>query len=114
MGRRPRNTLTASEDLLKQTTPDFGKVKQHFNAQKAKQKFYYDRRRGVKELLLLENGTTVRMETPGSKSSGIVVQKANKPRSYLVKSKGRLYRRNRVHHHKSNETVQDEQEVPME
>nr|XP_022316673.1 uncharacterized protein K02A2.6-like [Crassostrea virginica] len=116
MGRRPRNTLPASEDLLKPTTPDLRKVKQHFNAQKAKQKFYYDRRRGVKELLPLENGTTVRMETPGSKSlsSGIVVQKANKPRSYLVKIKGRLYRRNRVHLHKSNETVQDEQELPME
>ena len=116
MGRRPRNTLPASEDLLKPTTPDLRKVKQHFNAQKAKQKFYYDRRRGVKELLPLENGTTVRMETPGSKSlsSGIVVQKANKPRSYLVKSKRRLYRRNRVHLHKSNETVQDEQELPME
>ena len=68
MGRRPRNTLPASEDLLKPTTPDLRKVNQHFNAQKAKQKFYYDRRRGVKELLPLENGTTVRMETLGSKS----------------------------------------------
>ena len=45
----------------------------------------------------MENGTKVRMKTPRSKSlsSGIiVVQKANKPRSYLVKSKGRLYRTN--------------------
>ena len=116
MGRRPRNTIPASEDLLKPKTPDLRQVKQHFNAHKAKQKFYYDRRRGVKELLPLENGTTVRMETLGSKSlsSGIVVHKANKPRSYVVKSKGSLYRRNRVHHHKSNETFQDEQEVPME
>ena len=32
----------------------------------------------------------------------------------MVKSKGSLYRRNRVHLHKSNETFQDEQEVPME
>ena len=32
----------------------------------------------------------------------------------MVKSKGSLYRRNRVHLHKSNETFQNEQEVSME
>ncbi|XP_061170330.1 uncharacterized protein K02A2.6-like [Saccostrea echinata] len=119
MGRRPRKTLPASYDILKPATHDLRKVKQHLNAQKAKQKLYYDRRRNVKELSPLDNGTTVRMETPGSKSlsPGIVVEKTDKSRSYLVKSKGRLYRRNRVHLHKSSENPQDEvdeQDMPME
>ncbi|XP_061190021.1 uncharacterized protein LOC133197849 [Saccostrea echinata] len=119
MGRRPRNTLPAPHDVLKPATHDLRKVKQHLNAQKAKQKLYYDRKRNVEELSPLDNGTTVRMETPGSMSlsPGIVVEKTDKPRSYLVKRKGRLYRRNRVHLHKSSENPQDEvdeQDIPME
>jgi transposase InsO family protein len=119
MGRRVRNTLPASQDIFKPATYDLRKVKQHLNAQKAKQKFYYDRRKNVKELAPLNNGTSVRMETSGSKSlsPGVVVEKTDKLRSYLVKSNGRLYRRNRVHLHKSSETPQDEhdeQDISME
>ncbi|XP_062571228.1 uncharacterized protein K02A2.6-like [Saccostrea cucullata] len=118
MGRRPRNTLPASQDLLKPATHDLRKVQQHLNAQKTKQEFYYDRRRNVKELSPLDNGTTVRMETLGPKSlsPGIVVQKTDQPRFYVVKSKGKL-RRNRVYLHKSREHLQDEpveQDIPME
>jgi hypothetical protein len=72
----------------------------------------------VKELAPLNNGTSVRMETPCSKSlsPGMIVEKTDKLRSYLVKSNGRLYRTNRVHLHKSSETPldeHDEQDISM-
>ncbi|XP_061190469.1 uncharacterized protein LOC133198390 [Saccostrea echinata] len=101
------------------SSPHFQSSNGEAERTKAEQKLYYDRRRNVKELSPLDNGTTVRMETPGSKSlsQGIVVEKTDKPTFYLVKSKGRLGRRNRVHLHKSSENPQDEvdeQDMPME
>ncbi|XP_021374310.1 uncharacterized protein K02A2.6-like [Mizuhopecten yessoensis] len=109
MNRRPRNALPASENILKPSTYDSKKVKQHMDAQKAKQKVFYDQRRGVKELSPLEDGTEIRMKTPGTKAltPGTVVQKSDKPRSYIVRSNesGRLFRRNRKHLRKSTETA---------
>ena len=99
MGRRPRNTLPASKELLKPRIHDPNRVKSHFEEQKSKQKFYYDHRRGVKELPPLNNGTDVRMKTPGSKSwsPGKVIKHHEKPRSYIVDNGSRLLRRNRKH-----------------
>ena len=47
------------------------------------------------------------METPGSKfhSPGTIVKKSHQPRSYVIESGGRLFRRNRKHLHKSQETA---------
>lgn len=98
MGRRPRNILPSSCELLKPRTQSPKVVTEHFDSQKQTQKFYYDRRRGVKDLRPLPNGTDVRI-TNGNKpwAPGVVVSKYDKPRSYLVRSGNRMYRRNRKH-----------------
>lgn len=95
---------TVSEEILKPSTCDSKKVKSFMDKQKEKQKFFYDKRRGIKELLPLE-GVTVQMRTPGNKSltPATVVRKAEKTRSYIVKNsgKGKLFRRNRKHLHET-------------
>ncbi|KAJ8318720.1 hypothetical protein KUTeg_003811 [Tegillarca granosa] len=73
-----------------------------------------DLRRGVKELSPLAEGTPIRMKTPDTKtlSPGTVINKTDKPRSYIVESNGRLYRRNRKHLHTSTKTANEKQSVP--
>lgn len=116
MNRRPRNVLPASDDVLKPTLYDSNKVKQHMDAQKVKQKHFYDQRKGVKELSPLEEGTLIRMKTPNSKtlSPGTVVNKTDKPRSYIVESNGRLYRRNRKHLRRTTKPANEKQSVPYQ
>ena len=100
MGRRPRNTLPASKEVLRPGTHDTQKVRRHFAEQKAKQKFYYDHRRGVKELPPLDKGAPVRISPlPGTNNwlPGKVTTHYNKPRSYVVQAGNRLYRRNLKH-----------------
>lgn len=100
MGRRPRNILPSCTDILKPREHNTEVVKRHFNQEKQRQKLYYDRKKGVKELQPLSIGSDIRMSPlPGSKSwtPGTVVKRYDKPRSYVVRSGGRLYRRNRKH-----------------
>ena len=100
MGRRLRNTLPASKELLRPGTHDTQKVKRHSDEQKAKQKFYYDHRRGVKELPPLDKGAPVHISPlPGTNNwlPGKVATHYNKPRSYVVQAGNRLYRRNWKH-----------------
>jgi hypothetical protein len=100
MGRRPRNILPTSYELLKPQGHSAQTVKRHFNREKQAQKYYYDKRKGVKDLHPLQERTQVRI-TDGTKTKwfpGEVVAKYDKPRSYIVQSEnGRLYRRNRKH-----------------
>lgn len=108
MGRRPRNTLPASSELLKPTVHKPQTVKSHFDKENKSQKQYYDRRRGVKELSPLNPGDNVRMSPfPGSKTwtPATVAYHYGKPRSYVVRSGDRLYRRNRKHLRLSTETA---------
>ena len=114
MGRRPRNVLPASKELLKPSSDNTETVKKHFNKEKTKQKFYYDHRKGAKELPPLESSTNIRMSPlPGTKSwvPGTVVEPYGKPRSYIVKSGNRLYRRNRKHLRTSTESANKERET---
>ncbi|XP_052809379.1 uncharacterized protein K02A2.6-like [Mya arenaria] len=103
MGRRPRNLLPASKAVLKPSSVDPNTDKTHLDHQKQRQKLYYDQRRGAKELVLLQNGQNVRIspnpnsQNPGKWTPGIVVEKHDKPRSFVVQSGNRLYRRNRKH-----------------
>ena len=108
MGRRPRNTLPASKELLRPGNHDTQKVKKHFDEQKAKQKSYYDHRRGVKGLPPLDKGTPVCISPlPGTNNwlPGKVVTHYNKPRSYVVQAGNQLYRRNRKHLRVSTEVA---------
>ena len=59
IGRRPRNMLPCAQDILKPKTKNSQMVKNHFDKEKQKQKFYSDHRRGVKELSMLEPGSAV-------------------------------------------------------
>ncbi|XP_033760776.1 uncharacterized protein K02A2.6-like [Pecten maximus] len=62
VNRRPRNTLPSSKDILKPFMYDSKKVKQHMDTQKVKQKFFYDNRKGVKELSPLDEGKECQLE----------------------------------------------------
>ena len=113
MGRRLRNTLPMSKELLKPSTDNTESVKKHFNLEKDKQKFYYDHERGVKELPPFEHGTNIRMSPlPGTKSwvPGTVVEPYGLPRSYIVKHGNRVYQRNRKHLKMSTESANRELE----
>ncbi|XP_014675070.1 PREDICTED: uncharacterized protein K02A2.6-like [Priapulus caudatus] len=116
MGGRPRNTLPASTEILKPRI-DAIVVKEHFNKKKAKQKVYYDLKRGVKELKPLEQGDSIHMNPlPGSKSwkSGTVVKHYGRPRSYVICSRGRLYRRNRRHLRETSEAANQQDTTTLD
>lgn len=109
MGRRPRNILPTANELLKPQSHDTVRVKNLFDEQKQDQKFYHDRRRGVRELSPLQDGAAVRIsggDVPWK--PGIVVGKYEKPRSYVVRSGNQLYRRNRKHLRACSETANRE------
>ena len=98
MGRRPRNTLPTRSDLLKPMKVD-SNIKERFETVKSKQKQYHDRKY-VKELVPLKENDQVRIApTQGSKEwkPGIVIARHESPRSYIVESANRQYRRNRQH-----------------
>ncbi|CAC5402862.1 unnamed protein product [Mytilus coruscus] len=113
IGRRPRNTLPASRKLLKPNMHNSINVKRHFDREKEKQNvFYYDKRRGVKELPSLNNNCAVRMTPlPGSKEwkPGTIVKRSDKPRSDIERrsdsENNRLCRRNHRHLRTSTTTA---------
>lgn len=107
MGRRPRNTLPSARALLVPKSYNRQDVKRHFNLEKAKQKYYHDKTT-TKELSQLQPGEQVRMAPlPGTKRwlPATVIQHHSAPRSYVVKSRGRQYRRNRRHLRTSTEAA---------
>ena len=96
MGRRPRNLLPASRELLLPTAYNRQEVKHRLDHQKVAQKYYYDK--SSHDLRPLRSGEQVRMAPfPGSSkwSPGVVVETHSSPRSYVVQSGNRNYRRNR-------------------
>ena len=71
-------------------------VKRRLDHQKVTQKYYHDK--SATDLQPLRSGESVRMAPyPGSKewSPGVIVNHHQSPRSYVVQSGGRNYRRNR-------------------
>ncbi|KAL5009964.1 hypothetical protein ScPMuIL_012269 [Solemya velum] len=107
MGRRPRNLLPSSEDVLKPAADNTRRVKQHFDHQKQRQKFYHDHKKGVKELPIIKPGTPVAIKHPDLKPwvQGTVINRHEKPRSYVVSDGRHLYRRNRRHIRQSPERL---------
>uniref|UniRef100_A0A3B3BGB0 Integrase catalytic domain-containing protein n=1 Tax=Oryzias melastigma TaxID=30732 RepID=A0A3B3BGB0_ORYME len=99
MGRRPRNNLPAARALLKPMSFDSHKVKHLLDKAKDTQKLYHDRRAGSIRPEL-QPGDEVRMAPhPGNRkwSPAVVVKPHSAPRSYIVDSKGKLFRRNIQH-----------------
>lgn len=116
MGRRPRNILPAASSLLQPKSYNNKEVKQHLHLEKAKQKYYYDSR-GTKELQPLKPGQSVRMAPlPGHPtwSPAVVVKHHSSPRSYVVESGGRKYRRNRFHLRSTTQTANQENSLPTD
>ena len=67
--KRLRNTLPMSKELLKPSLDNTEFLKKYFNHEKDKQKFYYDHKRGVKELPPLDSGANIRMSPlPGMRT----------------------------------------------
>ena len=102
MGRRPRNILPTSSEILKPYLPNAKVGKEHFNSQKEKKKFYHDQR-GTKDLKRLPDGINVRISSSITWKPGVEIRKQEKPRSYVIRSDNRLYRRNRKHLRVSSE-----------
>lgn len=103
-GRRARTLLPVKEDFYEPIPlPD---VKKKIEKSHEKQAKYYDR--GSIELVDLQIGDTIRMKLPGQKvwTKGIVLSKEGK-RSYKVKVRGSVYRRNRRQLIKTDEQCLD-------
>jgi transposase InsO family protein len=108
MGRRPRNLLPASHELLVPTSYNPQEVKRRLNGQKTVQKYYYDSH--TRDLHPLRSGQPVRLAPhPGCKtwSPGVALEHHPSPRSYLVQSGGRTYRRNRCDLREATHTAND-------
>ncbi|XP_035989083.1 uncharacterized protein K02A2.6-like [Fundulus heteroclitus] len=107
MGRRPRNKLPAAQQLLVPKAYNSLKIRQLLNRSKASQKYYYDKGRTMDARSAPVLGEEVRMQPyPGHSkwSPAVVIQHhSSTPRSYIVNSGGKEFRRNCQHLRKSTE-----------
>ena len=104
MGRRTRTQLPISEHLLTFKLSSPVSVQARLEEYRKQQKKFYDRT--AKPLEVLKQGDVVRMKTDkGFQKEAIVEKSLSEPRSYLVKSNGTLYRRNRNHLLKTYESM---------
>ena len=106
LGRRTKTTLATSHKLLKPETVDPVTQREKTDAQRAKQRFYYDR--NAKNLPALENGDIVRVQ-PLVNEKGewekATVLKRTGVRSYeVLTDDNRCLTRNRKHLKKSRES----------
>ncbi|XP_021374484.1 uncharacterized protein K02A2.6-like [Mizuhopecten yessoensis] len=92
-GRRTRTLLPTSTNLL--VPKVMTKVTENLKLKRQEQKFYYDR--GSHELPPLDLGENVRIRQRNNWQPGRVVGFDQNPRSVMVQSKGKTYRRNRKH-----------------
>ncbi|XP_077394993.1 visual pigment-like receptor peropsin isoform X1 [Festucalex cinctus] len=100
MGRRPRNKLPTARALLEPMAYDALRVKRLLDKSKSTQKFYYDRKRAANTRIALQPGDEVRMAPyPGSPrwSPGVILRSHTAPRSYVVESGGKQFRRTSQH-----------------
>ena len=96
MGRRLRTMVPISQENLRPQLPDINKIRSFEEKDQTKRKDYFDKRHGVKEAPELNVGDQVYIRD--MKLRGIVTQKHENPRSYLINtSEGRVVRRNKFH-----------------
>ena len=96
MSRQTRTTLPVSSKLLEPHMHEPQQVKAQLLKKRLSQKLCYDKT--SRPLQPLMQGQFVRLQTPqGYNRTGMVKEICKEPRSYLVHSEGRLYRRNRRH-----------------
>ncbi|UYV68534.1 K02A2.6-like [Cordylochernes scorpioides] len=93
MGRRVRTTIPTP--AKQHQPPNLKNWKNHEAIQRKKQKYYYDRAKGVRELPPLD--VNDRVWLTDLKTPGVIISKADTPRSYVVDTPRGSVRRNRFH-----------------
>lgn len=93
MGRRLRTTMSSTTEQLRPRLPDLAAVQTFEKAEREKQKKYFDRRLGVRELPGLEEEADVWIVD--LKRTGTVTVEDPTPRSCVMESDGEVIRRNR-------------------
>ncbi|XP_062595838.1 uncharacterized protein K02A2.6-like [Saccostrea cucullata] len=96
MGRRTRSFIPAKSSLYTPNNFPGKSVRKNLQSKQQKQKHYYDR--NAKERTPLARGDVIRIRSHQSSSTswnpGQVVKQCEEPRSYIVKSGNRMFRRN--------------------
>lgn len=96
MSRQTRTTLLLHSSLLEPSPLASNEIHVQLTKKRLCQKDSYDKR--CKQLNTLSKGQVVRMQTPhGYDSKAVVKEVCSEPRSYIVLSGGKEYRRNRRH-----------------
>ena len=96
MGRRLRSRMPCSTEHLLPKTVNPEIVQKKFEEKQAQQKKYYDR--SSKPLQPLSTGDDVYVQLEGKWKLGVIMSKADTPRSFHIMTEdGAQYRRNRVH-----------------
>lgn len=90
-GRKIRTVLPCLPSLLEPAAVDGSRIKQWEERRRDQQKGYYDRRHGAREKNL-EKGEKVWVRD--RREWGVIIEKANAPRSYWVQTENGKYRRN--------------------
>lgn len=105
MGRRTRTLLPTKPSLLMPATAG-QQVRRKLESSQFKQKQHYDRT--AKSLTPLSQGDSVRMKTEVNTWKAAIVKKClNEPRSYIMISNHKEYRRNRRDLRKTKEILPD-------
>ena len=115
MGRRVRTFIPVTEEMLKPQLYDPEKVLPKLTDRQRKQKVQHDRT--AKELPPLKEGEVVRLKEGNKWKPARVTQILPSPRSYQVETEKRVYRRNRRHLLKTEESQTPDvttEDVPME
>ena len=120
MGRKLRTSVPMKSSLLNPKTPDPKDLAQKEEKRRNKQKTWYDRRHGVRDLKELTVGDKVWITD--LRRTGIIKGKSGEPRSYIVDTEKRTVRRNRFHlipfpDENESETLypfEDEDQEPMD
>nr|XP_039248789.1 uncharacterized protein K02A2.6-like [Styela clava] len=99
MGRHTRNTLSIATALLAPSFFDRNEVRRRMALQKAKQKYDYDKSSMIEHDELTKKDDVRMSSLPGYKQwkPAVIIDHHQNPRSYIVQSNGRKYRRNRKH-----------------
>ncbi|UYV60823.1 K02A2.6-like [Cordylochernes scorpioides] len=93
MGRRVRTTIPTP--TKQHQPPNLKNLKNQEAIQREKQKYYFDRAKGVRELPPLD--VNDRVWLTDLKTPGVIISKADTPRSYMVDTPRGRVRRNRFH-----------------
>ena len=92
MSRRLRSKLPMQASMLK---PQIVKAKAYLKLRQQRYKHFHDR--GSSDLAVLNPGDVVRVRNRNTWEPAVVVAKHRQPRSYIIKSNGKEFRRNRRH-----------------